>query len=264
MLKILSYNLYGILNVAGVPNFKTRYENLKETIESIIKNEEIDVLCFQEVNKHNMSLIDYLSDNHGFKLVPLYPMLTSMDILQYNAILVKKDIEILSIDCIPHNSDLNYRVVEYQKLELEMSDYRTTVVVKLEKENVIYLIGNIHTDHLSYEGKIQGVSKSLKFFDNPKLNVDIKILLGDMNMVVHLDHVRRLLKDFPDYVTLSRSKNFNTLDNSYHGYGKEEAVNADFAFIPETIKDKCSYQMIRQEKFENEGSDHRPVVYTIN
>ena len=58
-----------------------------------------------------------------------------------------------------------------------------------------------------------------------------------MNMVSHMSEVYNVLKQNNNYVTLSRSKNFDVSDNSWHGYGIKEQVNVDFAFVEKNIID---------------------------
>lgn len=131
-----------------------------------------------------------------------------------------------------------------------------------EYNNKKYLIGNIHTDYISTEGKIKGTVKSLNYMDT--INCDYKFIVGDMNMVCHMSEVYNILKQNNNYTTLSRSREFNILDNSWQGYGTKEQVNVDFAFIEKSKMNDYEYQIIKQADMKNEGSDHRPIIITIN
>lgn len=124
-----------------------------------------------------------------------------------------------------------------------------------------YLIGNIHTDYISTEGKIKGTVKSLNYMDT--INCDYKFIVGDMNMVCHMSEVYNILKQNNNYTTLSRSREFNILDNSWQGYGTKEQVNVDFAFIEKSKMNDYEYQIIKQTDMKDEGSDHRPIIITI-
>ncbi len=125
--------------------------------------------------------------------------------------------------------DTEYKKIEEQKIDYNMSDYRTTVFVNFEYNNKKYLVGCIHTDYISTEGKIKGTVKSLNYMDT--INCDYKLVVGDMNMISHMSEVYNILKQNNNYTTISRNRNFNISDNSWQGYGAMEQVNVDFAFI---------------------------------
>lgn len=96
------------------------------------------------------------------------------------------------------------------------------------------------------------------------INCDYKFIVGDMNMVCHMSEVYNILKQNNNYTTLSRSREFNILDNSWQGYGTKEQVNVDFAFIEKSKMNDYEYRIIKQADMKNEGSDHRPIIITIN
>ena len=98
-----------------------------------------------------------------------------------------------------------------------------------------YLIGDIHTDYISTDGKIMGTIKSLNYMD--ETDADYKMIVGDMNMVSHMSEVYNILKAKSNYITISRSGEFNISDNSWQGYGTKEQVNVDFAFVEKIKKD---------------------------
>ena len=58
-------------------------------------------------------------------------------------------------------------------------------------------------------------------------------------------------------------KNFDIYDNSWHGYGVQEQVNVDFAFIEKEKSQYYDYRIIKQSNMMDEGSDHRPIIITI-
>ena len=96
-----------------------------------------------------------------------------------------------------------------------------------------------------------------------KIQADYKVLVGDMNMVSHMSEVYNILKQNNNFCTLSRSKDFDISDNSWHGYNTEGQVNVDFAFVEKTKLDNYSYQMIKQADVLLEGSDHRPIIIEV-
>lgn len=197
-MKILSYNIYGVKDTTSlIPKWNERQENIERILNRELKDSEMKVCCFQEVNQNNMQLLEYILINNNFKILEKFSMKTRSD-NQYNIVAIKDelDIKINYVYCLPHGKDTEYT-------------------------NKKYLIGNIHTDYISTEGKVKGVIKTLNYMDT--INADYKILLGDMNMVSHMSEVYNVLKQNSNYVTLSRNKNFDVSDNSWHGYGTKEA-----------------------------------------
>ena len=260
-MKILSYNVFGIKNTEyRIPSWKERQNNLYINLSNTLKDEDIKILCFQEVNKNNIKLIERIISENNFKCLKKFPMITE-SIYQYNIVAVKNDIEVNNVYCLPHGKDIEYKDVNDQTIDYEMSDYRTTVFVEFNYNNKKYLIGNIHTDYISSEGKIKGCVKSLNYMDNT--HADYKFVVGDMNMVSHMSEVYNILKQENNYITLSRSRNFDITDNSWHGYGTMEQVNVDFAFIEKIKKDCYDYKIIKQYDMMKEGSDHRPIIIEI-
>lgn len=263
-MKVLSYNVYGIVNtVDPIPNWIQRQVNIENILNKLLLDNDIKVACFQEVNKNNYNLLEQTLLKNNFKILEKFPMKTQLD-EQYNLIAIKndEDIQINCVRCIPHGKDEEYKIIKEQIIDYDMSDYRTTVFVNFNYKDKSYLIGNVHTDYISTTGKINGMVKTLKYMD--KFNVDYKMVVGDMNMVSHMSEVYNILKNNPQYITLSRSKNFDVSDNSWHGYDTKEQVNVDFAFIEKNKECFYDYEIIKQTHIEDEGSDHRPIIITIN
>lgn len=262
-MKLLSYNIYGVKKTESpVPSWDIRQENIKKILDKLLKNIEIKVCCFQEVNENNIDLLNEILNDNDFIMLDKYPMRTE-SVHQYNIIAVKNDssIKINKVFCLPHGKDFEYKNINEQVIDYNMSDYRTTVFVNFEYKSKKYLIGCIHTDYISTEGKIKGTVKSLDYMD--LIAADYKIIVGDMNMISHMSEVYNILKQNNNYITISRSKNFNISDNSWHGYGTKEQVNVDFAFVNKIIEEKCDYEIIKQDDMLDEGSDHRPIIITI-
>ena len=260
-MKILSYNVYGVKEPnLTIPSWEKRQKNIYNSLTNILKDEEIKVLCFQEVNENNLELITRIINENNFICMDKFPMITE-SIYQYNIVAVKSDIKVNNVYCLPHGKDMEYKNVNEQVIDYEMSDYRTTVFVEFKHNNKKYLIGNTHTDYISTEGKIKGMVKSLNYMD--KQNANYKFVVGDMNMVCHMSEVYNILKQNSNYTTLSRSTNFDITDNSWHGYGAMEQVNVDFAFIEKSKKDFYDYKIIKQDDMLKEGSDHRPIIIEI-
>lgn len=262
-MKVLSYNIYGVKDTEyPIPKWEKRQENINRILNDLLKDKEIKVCCFQEVNQNNINLLAEALKNNGFKMLEKFPMKTE-NYNQYNIIAIRNEqgLNINEVYCLPHGKDIEYKKVENQIIDYNMSDYRTTVFVNFEYNDKKYLIGNIHTDYISTEGKIKGTVKSLNYMES--INCDYKFIVGDMNMVCHMSEVYNILKQNNNYATISRNREFNILDNSWHGYGTKEQVNVDFAFIEKNKINDYQYQIIKQTDMKDEGSDHRPIIITI-
>ena len=263
-MKILSYNIYGVKDTEyPIPKWETRQENINRILNIVLQDKEIKVCCFQEANQYNIDLLNEILKNNNFKMLEKFPMKTE-NCNQYNIVAIRDEqgIDLNEIYCLPHGKDTEYKKIESQIIDYGMSDYRTTVFVNFEYDNKKYLIGNIHTDYISTEGKIKGTVKSLNYMDT--INCDYKLIVGDMNMVCHMSEVYNILKQNNNYITISRNKEFNISDNSWQGYGTKEQVNVDFAFIEKNKINDYEYQIIKQTEMKDEGSDHRPIIITIN
>lgn len=263
-MKILSYNIYGVKDtIKPIPEWGERQKNIKRILNKELNDNDIKICCFQEVNQNNMGLLEDILLENDFIMLEKFPMKTESH-NQYNIIAIKNDkyINLKYVYCLPHSRDDEYKNISNQVIDYGMSDYRTTVFVCFEYENKKYIIGNIHTDYISTEGKIKGVVKTLNYMDT--IDADYRIVLGDMNMVSHMSEVYNILKQNTNYTTLSRCNNFNISDNSWHGYGTKEQVNVDFAFIEKKAKNDFEYNIIKQDNMMLEGSDHRPIIISIN
>ena len=79
MLKVLSYNVYGKKDVESpVPDWETRQENLHKIINQILQDQDVKVLCFQEMNENNMTSILKICEKHNFIILGKFPMKSIM------------------------------------------------------------------------------------------------------------------------------------------------------------------------------------------
>lgn len=183
---------------------------------------------------------------------------------QYNIIAVRKDLadNIIRATCLPHGKDKRYKFFDKQKISYGMSDYRTTLFLTLDVGNNRYVIGNTHTDNISIEGKVKGILKSLEYMD--KQLYTRAVLLGDMNMVPHMAECHTILSHNNNYTALSKDPGNVVPVNSYHGYGINESVNVDFAFVPKETSYNYHWKCYPAMSIEKEGSDHCSVIITVD
>lgn len=260
-MKILSYNLYGVKDtIEPILKWELRQKNIERILNQLLIDNDIKLCCFQEVNNNNIMALEEILNKNNFIMLEKFPMKTEY-LNQYNIVAIRNDINVNFVYCLPHGKNDEYQKIEEQIIDYGMSDYRTTVFVQFILDNKKYLVGNIHTDYISIEGKIKGVLKSLNYLDS--INADYKLIVGDMNMVSHMSEVYNILKENDNYQVLSRSRNFDITDNSWHGYGTKEQVNIDFVFIEKDKESRYNYKIIKQKNMIDEGSDHRPIIIEI-
>lgn len=167
-MKILSYNLFGVKDTEKpIPNWDIRQKNLRRILNNLLKDNDIKICCFQEVNKNNIFLINKILNDNNFQLLDKFPMKIK-SLIQYNIVAIKNDnkLKLNFVYCLPHGKDKVYKNIDEQIIDYNMSDYRTTVFCYFEYENKNYLVGNIHADHISMFGKIHGILKSLEYMDS--------------------------------------------------------------------------------------------------
>ena len=258
-MKILSYNIYGIKDTEDpIPKWDERQKNIQRILTNLLKDSDIKVCCFQEVNQYNFDMLNKTLIDNNFKVLDKFPMITQ-NVHQYNIIAIRNDCNNINyIYCLPHGTDTEYRKIDEQVIDYGMSDYRTTVFVNFSYDNKSYLIGNIHTDYISTEGKIKGTVKSLDYMDG--IEADYKLIVGDMNMISHMSEVYNILEENNNYAVISKPRNVDNYDCSWHGYNTGEPVNVDFAFVENNKKDLYDYKIIKQDNLQIEGSDHRPII----
>ena len=266
---LLSYNLYGVLNsnITDAPSWHDRLCILQKHIPYLLDKYDIDVAFFQEVNEYNMDMLK--GAINGYYMLKLFPMTTNEGGLQYNVTVIKNSLKeaVTQVNCEPHGFDSDYLPPEKQRIDYGMSDYRTTVFTHLCLNNKKYILGNTHTDYISVEGKILGIRKSLDYIKNRKHekgDFDFALVFGDMNMVAHMAEVHQILRNRPDFTTCHISKVNGICLNSYHGYGSQESVNVDFAFVPSINSAQYKWECIVNGDGRDDGSDHYPVMLTIN
>ena len=97
-MKVLSYNIYGVKDTKyPIPEFDIRQKNLYKNVNKILSDDEIKVLCFQEVNENNMELLEQILRENNFICLNKFPMKTE-SINQYNIVAVKNDSSIKNIN----------------------------------------------------------------------------------------------------------------------------------------------------------------------
>lgn len=124
-MKVLSYNLYGVKKTkTPIPEWDVRQRNLYNNLNKILEDVEIKVLCFQEVNENNIDLIEKIAAENNFNILEKFPMRTE-SINQYNIIMIKNEqtIEINKVFCLPHGKDNQYKNINEQVIDYNMSDY---------------------------------------------------------------------------------------------------------------------------------------------
>lgn len=69
-MKILSYNIYGFKDtISPTPKCNERQKNIERILNDELKDNDIKVCCFQEVNQNNMNLLEDILTKNNFKML---------------------------------------------------------------------------------------------------------------------------------------------------------------------------------------------------
>lgn len=268
LLKVLSYNLFGAESDSkSVPTWEHRQLMLSNSLHTILNEcyTGVNVAFFQEVNDRNIEMLNKVLEDTGYVIVCKASMVVAGGELQYNVIALHESL-LKYVECTQYVKHDKNSLSGNMVYDCDLSEERATAFVHLRINNKLYILGNIHADHMSIQGKIHGVCKSLGYINNSCENASsVGLLLGDMNMITHMAEAQAVLRDKPQFETLSldKARPNSTHVNSYHGYGQREEANVDFAFIPKDKANLFKYEILSKKIMEDEGSDHRPVVVTI-
>ena len=141
-MKILSYNIYGVNDTKyPIPKWMVRQKNLRIILNELLKDSQIKLCCFQEVNHNNIDMLREILIDNNFTMLEKFAMKTEKH-NQYNIVAIRneKSINLIDVHCLPHGKDTEYQKIEEQIIDYNMSDYRTTVFVKFEYNNKTYLV----------------------------------------------------------------------------------------------------------------------------
>ena len=112
-MKILSYNIYCIKNTEyPTPNWETRQNNIKRILNDLLKDTEIKLCCFQEVNENNIDLLTETLKSNNFNILEKFPMKTE-HCNQYNLVAIRNERNFKL--CILFTTRKRYRIYEYRK-----------------------------------------------------------------------------------------------------------------------------------------------------
>lgn len=267
-MKIITYNTYCVVNTQKeIPNFKIRLKNMERYLHEIIKNENPDVMCFQEVTEDNIDIVTDVLTQYGYTHSTLYWLKNPNEGLKNAALPIfykENKVTCIYSECIGHVSKYT-EDLEKQELLDGISDFRATNINVFENliSGETYIIANTHTDYISPKAKYKGIIKSIAELEIllEKYKTATPLLLGDMNMVPHMAEVYKILQNAASWTTIN--KTIGICDNSYHGYGVNEPVNVDFGFVRKKDTSLFTHKVLKKENMKDEPSDHRPVVFTI-
>lgn len=242
---------------------------LIKVLPRIIDDIQPDILCFQEVNCHNIDEIHNVLSKNGYKRLSLFPMKTRAS-EQYNLMYFNQQgIELLEEKCVARG-DVEYQSLDKQRIKYGMSDYRTSLIGLFKKGNKQFLVGSTHTDYISPEGEIRGTIKTINKMDEMTSEMNIsKILVGDFNMAVHMSEMFVIRQNInTDWSTVSILEDEMENYQSWHGYNTKEKVNPDFAIIDARTTEarRTLLDVIHQVEIDGEKifpSDHHPVLFEI-
>ena len=231
-----------------------RFLYRKDFIEEKLRQEQADILCFQEVLPDAKMWLK--------KILPEYDVLGCGrdEVLESETAVVaykKEKFDLISMSTFWLSETPNVPGSRYE----DQSDCPRTCTAVLLKEldtGLIFRVYNTHLDHVGSSARMLGVKQILEQKNKETLFPDAPILFtGDFNAT----------PDAPEIVYISEKEDWvdytEDLGITFHNYGKEEYfVKIDYIF-----GDK-SWNCIKKEKWtDRKGelylSDHYPVCVEL-
>lgn len=222
-MKIVTFNIRCDYEQDGTNNFSFR----KPVILEKIKNEEPDIICFQEVLPHvsrwlKKNLNDYYVVGCG-RNETLEDEHTS---IAYNKLKFDLlDMQVFWLSETPNIPGSRYK--DQSKCP------RTCTVALLQdiETKQVFHIYNTHLDHKGQESRELGLSQILEMMEKQDSFIEAPaILLGDFNAIPDSKELE-LLKSYPELVDISA-----TVDGTFHDFGRrKEADKIDYIIAHDSI-----------------------------
>ena len=222
--------------------FNLQNDFFKQTIDkktkllAFIKEENADIICFQELTA---KLKKYLEESlENYTLIGSSRYQTNSMIDEYNSILVKKNIKILKTQTFPLYK--KYRHAYFSIFP------RVCTYVKLEKNNQVIQVYNTHLDHLFNFTR----SKQLEILKSKIENSPVPtVITGDFNMVKTNNVFKTFVK--PELINTGETLTKSTLKYIHQ-------LPIDYILTTKNIE--CSNIQIAENVHL---SDHYPLIAKV-
>ncbi len=249
-LKFVTFNIRRDVETDGA----NRFEYRQPLILKKIREEQPDIICFQEVLEEAS---DWMREEFDGYYVLSCGRNQGLDGEQI-AIAYRCDrLSLISLDTFwlshtPYSPGTRYGASAYARLCMEALFY------DMQEKRVIRVF-NTHLDHKGELARKNSLIQILTKADNEEFYPDAPVVLaGDFNMTPSSEEMK-VMEDWPQYTDLAKS-----IGGTFHNFGKTSpASKLDYIFVSEGIT--CS----RVERWdEKEGdvwlSDHYPVCALLD
>lgn len=236
-----------------------KWDNRKEGVFQFMKDEDADIICFQEVLNRQLKDLD-----------------ASQDL--YAHVGVGRDDGKTRGEYAP----IFYKREKYEKLEdgtfwlsehpdsagsvgwdASLPRIATWVKLKDKKKNKVFMVVNTHFDHRGKKARQQSAEMIKRWVSEKSANLPV-VLTGDLNVTEKSEAYKSLTDESSPLLDAFKvAKKKKGVDYSFHNFGKKNVTarsKIDFIFVSTGIKVKeC---VIPQEDPVNGVylSDHNPVV----
>ena len=252
MIKIVSFNLRCQWMGDGVNAFVHRVGFIYDKI----RNEQPDVIAFQEMKEKFLELLK--------KMFPEYAFYGSMRTASYDGeglyIAVRKEtVSMLSTDVF-WLSPTPY--VAGSRFEKQSTCPRVCVATKLRnlQTNEVFRVIDVPLDHISDEARILGMRCLLSYVEESNARDLLPtVILGDFNATPNSETIREMNAQSAFF---EATKCVET--TTFHNFGKLDDCKIDYIYVSKEWQNKKISVSLWQD--EHEGiylSDHYPLCATI-
>jgi endonuclease/exonuclease/phosphatase family metal-dependent hydrolase len=236
-----------------------KWDNRKEGVFQFMKDEDADIICFQEVLNRQLKDLNAAQDLYAYVGVGRDDGKTRGE---YAPIFYKKE--------------------KYEKLEdgtfwlsehpdsvgsvgwdASLPRIATWIILKDKKKDRTFVVINTHFDHIGQKARQQSAELIKRWISEKSAKFPV-ILTGDLNVTEKSEAYQSLTDEHSPLVdTYKFAKKKKGVDYSFHNFGKKKMTDRskiDFIFVSPGIKVKQC--VIPQEGPANGVylSDHNPLV----
>ncbi|MGF7145150.1 endonuclease/exonuclease/phosphatase family metal-dependent hydrolase [Anaerotaenia torta] len=255
-MKIVTFNIRCDYNQDGANNF----ENRKDMIKGKLKEENPDIVCFQEVLPHvahwlKMNLENYYVIGCGRE--------RDLNGEQNSVAFKKEKFQLISMNTFWLSLNPEIPGTRYEKQSMCPRSVTELFLKDLETENLYYLL-NTHLDHESSEARVLGMDQIIKHIKNT-LEQKEQSAYGKINTILAGD-----FNEYPDSAEIQLIEKSGFLrditfgmEGTFHDYGRADP-SEKIDYIAVSMGLQCSKRELWKECIKGVYlSDHYPVSVVL-
>ena len=236
-----------------------RWNNRRKDVINFVQNENVDIICFQEV-LHNQ-LMDLVSDLYSYSYVG-----------------VGREDGNMRGECVPvfyrkdkftKVTDGTFWLSEHPNIvgsvgwDASLPRIATWIKLKDKKTGSVFYIMNTHFDHKGHKARKESARLIKEWFESRMPNNPF-VLAGDLNVNMHSETYRILSTDtrlMRDSYNISKIK--DGVGYTFHDFGKKQEADRskiDYIFVSPSLRVR---KLSIPREIPHHGvylSDHNPIV----